>query len=108
MAGLDVMKAWEADNAGDTGLFAAYLASATLGAGLSAVFYCAAAGMTLGPVAWLVVGFVVLAFIGVTWIIEKASDNALQKWLMRCHFGTDGDKYQTSDEAIEQFQAAFS
>jgi hypothetical protein len=56
----------------------------------------------LGPLGWVVVFGLLVAFIIVTIRIEKEKDNKLQEWLSRCYFGAAPDKYP--DAAFEQQQ----
>jgi hypothetical protein len=105
VAGLDWMKAVEAEAARDHGLSSAYRASAFLGAGLAVAFYFS---HFLGPIGWFIVGIAVVALLVVTLWIEENKDNKIQEWLMRCHFGAREDKYKDYDEEARQLQLAFS
>lgn len=105
MAGLDVMKAVEEGKKGDVGLSTAYFLVGGLGAGLAIAFYFSASIPFIG---WIIVGIAVLALLVITAWIEKNKDNKVQEWLMRCHFGTKGDKYKSHTEEAEQLKRAFA
>jgi hypothetical protein len=105
VAGLDWMKADEAQSKGDVGLARAYRSVAFLGGGLAVAFYVS---HLLGPIGWLIVGIAVIALLVVTLWIEKNKDNKIQEWLMRCHFGTLSDKYKDYEEESKELKLAFA
>lgn len=105
MAGLDVMRAVDEGTKGDVGLSTAYFLAGGLGAGLAIAFYFSASIPFIG---WIIVGIAVLALFVITAWIEKNKDNNIQEWLMRCHFGTRGDKYRSHVEEAEQLKRAFA
>ena len=49
-----------------------------------------------------------IALFALTAWIEKNKDNPVQEWLMRCHFGTNPDKYKTEAEEASELQKAFA
>jgi hypothetical protein len=105
MAVVDLMKGQEEAVKGDVGLARAYRVSAALGAGLGVALFLAGSIPLIG---WLVVGVAVVALIGVTIWIEKNKDNKMQEWLMRCHFGTNTDKYETHGKQAEELELVFA
>jgi type II secretory pathway component PulF len=102
---MDYLKYREVAATGDTGLSSAYFASAALGGGLALAFFFS---HFLGPIGWLIVGIAVIALLLVTLWIEKNKDNTVQEWLMRCHFGSSSDKYQTEQEHVAELKLAFA
>ena len=104
MAGLDLMKAID-EYKKDSGLSGAYFASFALGAGLTVAFFFSA---SIPLVGWIIVGIAILALFVVTAWIEKNKDNKIQEWLMRCHFGSNVNKYKDHTEEAEQLKLAFA
>ena len=99
------MKGVEEYRKGDLGLWFGYTAAGLLGGGLAVAFFLS---HLLGPIGWLIVGLAVIALLLVTLYIETHKDNPLQEWLMRSHFGSRADKYQTHTEEATEFKLALA
>lgn len=111
----DISNGAEAAKGGDIGLSNAYYVSGT--AGIVVAFTSLALGMgwtaVLGPFAWLawvVLGVAIVAWIGVTFVVESLQDNPRQEWLFRCHFGTApaSEKYQDAKTHVERYKLALA
>ena len=105
VAAIDVSKGIQENAKGDVGLSTAYFLTGALGFGLATAFFVAG---SIPLVGWVIVGIAVIALIGVTVWIEKNKDNKMQEWLMRCHFGTNTDKYETYGKQAEELERAFA
>lgn len=107
----DVWKGQSASEQGDRGMAFAYRASGVAGIAVSGLLFGAAMGwIALGPIGWVVLAVAVIIWIGATWFVETNSDNRVQEWLRRCHFGTaaEHEKYPDVVTHIDEYKRALA
>lgn len=99
LAGLDVVKAYEAFEEHKPGLTIAYGLSAFAGAGISVALLGTA---LLGAAAIPIIGILVLLLIGITVLIEYLKDNKIQDWLERTQWGVLKSRHYSSFQLEQQ------
>jgi hypothetical protein len=99
----DISKSIEARQSGDSGLSNAYFLSGGAAIGISAAMLLAG---SLGPWGWAIMAIGFLVWLGATYFIETHTDNPVQEWLARCHFGHSADRYPDQTTQAKEYGLA--